>query len=491
MNGVRIADSYYLSTSGRSLEIPFRALLESDNQQIELICSRILRILPGKRLVCSGEYNGQYVVVKFFLDSRRAKKHCAREEKGIRALKEAGVKTQTLLLKGLLKPGCEPVLVSKMIDRAIDLAEAWKQVRSDDRHAELLRQIISIIADQHEAGLTHDDLHMGNFILSGNDIYTIDGDAVNIRYRGKPLSESKSLENLGLFFAKIYPRFDRLVPDAFNMYLEKRAWPKNTALCNRLTKEIRYQHKKNKKKYLKRIYRECSAFCCQKSWDRFLVYDRNYNTEKMVRFLADPDILIDRNRLLKNGNTATVALVEVDGQRLVVKRYNIKNTWHALQRCSRPSRAWNSWRNAHRLAVLGIPTPKPIALLEKRWGPFRSKAYFITEYVDGINVYHFFHSHKGKEVDQRDLVKQFEKLLQQLAAASISHGDFKATNFIITDNGLFITDLDAMREHQVRCRFRRAFGRDLKRFMQNWADLSEVGNIFRELIKRLGNSTTS
>ena len=485
MNGIRVADGYYLAASGRSLEIPFRVLLESDNRHIELTCSRILRILPGKRLVCSGEYNGQDVVVKFFLDSRRAKRHCVREEKGIRALKEAGIKTQPLLFKGLLKPGCEPVLVFRMIDRATNFADVWKQVTSDNTHAQLLRQIVLIIADQHEAGLTHDDLHMGNFILAGNDIYTIDGDAVNVHNRGKPLSEPKSLENLGLFFGKIYPQFDRLVPDAFNMYLEKRAWPKNTVLCNRLTKEIRHQYKKNKKKYLKRIYRECSAFICQKSWGRFLVYDRNYNTEKMVRFLADPDALIDMNRLLKKGNTATVALVEVDGQRLVVKRYNIKNTWHALRRCLRPSRAWNSWRNAHMLAVLGIPTPKPIALLEKRWGPFRSKAYFITEYVDGIDVYHLFHSDKVKEIQYQDLVKQFGELFQQFANAFISHGDFKATNFIFSGGELIVTDLDGMHEHRFKCRFLRAFSRDLKRFMQNWADLSEVGNMFRERIKNI------
>lgn len=485
MNGIRVADGYSLGASGRSLEIPFRVLLESDNRHIELTCSRILRILPGKRLVCSGEYNGQDVVVKFFLDSRRAKRHCAREEKGIRALNKAGIKTQNLLFKGLLKPGCEPVLVFRMIDRATNFTDVWKQVTSDNTHAQLLRQIISIIADQHEAGLTHDDLHMGNFILAINDIYTIDGGAVNVRYRGKPLSESKSLENLGLFFAKIYPQFDRLVPDAFNMYLEKRAWTKNTVLCNRLTKEIRHQYKKNKKKYLKKIYRECTAFICQKSWNRFLVYDRKYNTEKMVRFLTDPDALIDMNRLLKNGNTSTVAMVEVDGQRYAVKRYNIKNAWHALRRCLRPSRAWNSWRNAHRLTILGIPTPKPIALLEKRWGFFRSKAYFITEYVDGIDVYHLLRSDKGQDVYQGDLVEQFGKLFQQLSTASISHGDFKATNFIVTDNRLFITDLDAMREHQFRCRFRKAFGRDLKRFMQNWADLSEVSNIFREQINNI------
>ena len=53
------------------------------------------------------------------------------------------------------------------------------------------------------------------------------------------------------------------------------------------------------------------------------------------------------------------------------------------------------------------------------------------------------------------------------------------------DNGLFIIDLDAMREHAFRYWFRRAFNRDLERFMQNWSDLSEVGNIFSEQIRNL------
>ena len=481
----RIVDGYYLSTSGRSLEIPFRVLLESDNQNIELTCSGILRILPGKRLVCAGEYNGQDVVVKFFLDSRRAEKHCAREEKGIRALKEAGIKTSSLLFKGLLKPGCEPVLVFRMIDGVIDFTEAWKQVRSDNRHSELLRQIVSIIADQHEAGLIHDDLHMGNFLLAGNDIYTIDGDAVNVRYKGRALSEVKSLANLGLFFAQIYPRYNHLISDAFKVYLEKREWSINTVTYNRLIKEIRRQHKKRKKKYLKKIYRECSAFICQKSWGRFLVYDRSYNTEKMVRFLADPDALIDANKLIKDGNTSTVALVEVNCQYLVVKRYNIKSTWHALRRCLRPSRAWNSWRNAHRLALLGIPTPKPIALLEKRWGPFRFKAYFITEYVDGINVYHLLHSESKKEIRHEDLVEQFGILLQKLSNALISHGDFKATNFIYSGGKLIVTDLDAMYEHRFATQFHRKFRKDCQRLIKNCANLPKIDKMFHDQLNRL------
>jgi len=480
LNIDRIADSNYLYAAGHSLKLPFRVNLKSNNRDVELLCNRSLRNLPGKRLVCSGEYNGQHVVTKFFLSPKRGKNHCLREERGIFALKKTGINTPLLLFKGALNPGNVPVLVFQRIDPVTDFADAWEKADSDTRHAELLRQIVSVIADQHKAGLTQEDLHLGNFILSGNKIYTIDGADVNVHHRGKPLSKVKSLENLGLFFSRIYPQFARLVPDAFNTYLKKRGWSKSIVPYNLLMKKMHNQYKKKEKIRLKKIYRESSAYICRKSWNHFLVYDRKYNTEAMARFLAYPDTLIAGGQLLKDGNTSTVALVQVDGKPMVVKRYNIKNTWHAFRRCPRPSRAWHSWRNAHRLSLLGISTPKPIALLEKRWGPFRSKAYFITEYINGIDVYHLFHSSRIKTVDCESLVKQFGELLQKLANEYISHGDFKATNFIFSDGELIVIDLDAMRKHRWAIQFHRKFRKDCNRLMKNWKGLPKIYKMFRD-----------
>jgi tRNA A-37 threonylcarbamoyl transferase component Bud32 len=187
-----------------------------------------------------------------------------------------------------------------------------------------------------------------------------------------------------------------------------------------------------------------------------------------------------KGKLLKDGNTSTVALVHVNGQSVVVKRYNIKNIRHGLRRGFRRSRASVSWRNAHRLISLGIKTPRPIALIERRFGPFRKTAFFITEYVEGINAYELFHTEVAKEIDRANVVRLFARLFQVLADASISHGDTKATNFIVTKESLFLVDLDAVCEHRSRKRFLRAFTRDLKRFMQNWENLKQVENTFRE-----------
>jgi hypothetical protein len=63
----------------------------------------------------------------------------------------------------------------------------------------------------------------------------------------------------------------------------------------------------------------------------------------------------------------------VAGRTLVIKRYNIKGFAHWLKRFWRPSRAWHSWREGNRLAFLGIATPKPLAVLEKRFVAAQSR----------------------------------------------------------------------------------------------------------------------
>ena len=216
-----------------------------------------------------------------------------------------------------------------------------------------------------------------------------------------------------------------------------------------------------------------------------MVCGRDFYHGEMKKLIADPDSVIDSSRLLKDGNSATVALAEVNGKLLVIKRYNIKNFIHALKRCPRNTRAWSSWRNAHRLESLGIPTPKPIAFLEKRWGPFRSTSYYISEYIDGTDLYRLITSDRSKEINIEALSIRFGEILNLLADTCMSHGDFKATNFIVAGEKLYLIDIEGMREHICRWSLRRALKRDCRRFMKNWADMPEVAGVFQNQIKEL------
>lgn len=477
---ITTVDSQYLRNSGRNLEVPFRLLLESDALPTELICESIARIIPGKRLVCLGKCNNKPVVAKIFLNSKSARWHSDREIKGINALKNAGIKTPALLLQGNLQQDNTPVLVFQRVMPIFNPHEVFDMPETDEKRSKLLKRIAVVIAKQHEAGLKQKDLHLGNFLFSDNDIYTIDGDTVDTGQTGTPLPKAISLNNLGLFLAQLTPDFDNLFSAVFQAYTAKRSWPSDSSLFNQLLKEVKFQRKNGSKKYLHKIFRECTSFVCHKSWNRFMVCDRNFYYGEMKKLIADPDFVIDSSRLLKDGNSSTVALADVNNRLLVIKRYNIKNFIHALKRCPRNTRAWSSWRNAHRLELLGIPTPKPIAFFEKRWGPFRSTSYYISEYIDGTDIYHLITSGRSKKINIKALSIRFGEILKSLADGCMSHGDFKATNFIVAGEKLYLIDIEGMREHICIWSLRRALKRDCRRFMKNWKDIPEVAKIFKK-----------
>jgi tRNA A-37 threonylcarbamoyl transferase component Bud32 len=200
--------------------------------------------------------------------------------------------------------------------------------------------------------------------------------------------------------------------------------------------------------------------------------------------LADPDKLIDSGMILKDGNSATVARISLSDRTLVVKRYNIKNVWHGLLRACQKSRAWMSWSNAFHMEFLGIRSLQPIAMVEHRMGPLRSTAYFITEYIEGPDVLDFL----GNMTCPNGELEALALLLRYLSESKISHGDMKATNFLMGDKGPVIIDLDAMREHKSKESFERAFDKDLDRFMKNWEGHPELASRFESLLAQLSSN---
>jgi tRNA A-37 threonylcarbamoyl transferase component Bud32 len=170
-------------------------------------------------------------------------------------------------------------------------------------------------------------------------------------------------------------------------------------------------------------------------------------------------------KTLKDGRTSTVAKVELQDESFVVKRYNLKNTWHALDRLWRPSRAWHSWREGHRLRFLSIATPEPLALIEERLGPLRRRAFLITAYCPGVSLKQYLSADQEPDPATASAILS---LFNALHRQRISHGDLKATNLLWHDAQLFVIDLDAMIQHRSATAFARAWRRDRARLLCNW-----------------------
>lgn len=475
-------DTQTLRLKGHTLTTPFHLVLKANEAHQALECTAILRNLPGKRLVCAGIWHRrQPVVAKIFIDPSGAERHFQRELRGINALEDAKIPTPKLLFRGTLGDGLAPLLLFQKMEGFLTLTERLATRTNPDDQLATLRPVVESIARLHAAGLRQRDIHPGNFLLSANDVMIIDGDDIESPFN-KPLPQDESMSNLALFFAQFYPDFDKTVPQLLAIYGSCRKWSFDSVICEAVERETRQWRDWRQKKYLRKTRRSCTAFVVKKNWHQFMACDRKWYSSSKQRLLTDPDAYIKTGTILKDGNTATVAKVTIKSQALVIKRYNIKNHRHALRRCLRPSRAMVSWRNAHHLRFLGIDTPQPLAVIEERWGGLRKRAYFIMAYLPGRTIDQVVRDEVLNQQALNGYLDQLEALLKRLAAAQISHGDFKATNFLISSGRLCLVDLDGMQAHRSSSGFKLAFRKDLLRLQHNWHDLPQV---IRQLSERL------
>ncbi len=460
---------------------PASLQLSCENDSL-LVCEKPLRNLPRKRLVCSGHWQGKPVVAKLFLDPHSAKRHWQREKVGVAALQETNITTPSLLFSGQLNDQT-PVLIFEQLPGAETALTIWQKLTDDEQRLSFLHQLLSEQAAHHQAGLWQKDLHLNNFLYSKQRWYTIDADTINNQHAGTPLSHEPSLGNLALFFAQLTPTFDHLIEPALTEYARQRHLDL-TELLNPLIDLLDIKRKQRRHKYIKKSYRTCSEFIRRDSKRQVAIYRRDANSERIQQLLSDPDSLITAGKILKDGNSATVTQIHHQQGDWVIKRYNIKNFWHGLKRCLRPSRAWVSWGNSHRLTISGIATPRAIAVIEKRLGPLRWGAYYVCEHIDAPDATDMLSQQPTKESTNSKTARQFVLLFSLLHSIGIHHGDCKATNFLVHKNQPYVIDLDAMREFRYLRTFLRHYKIDRERFLTNWKAQPQLQKWFNQKLPK-------
>lgn len=460
-----------LASMGRHIPTPFRLPVEDEQGQVTLEIKSILRIVPGRRLVALARWRDREVIVKVFFHARHWKRNLLRDVEGIKLLIEAKIPTPKLLSQLSSEDNRGGVLIIDYLQQATSLNALLQSTGNEDEIDELMNRAIETIADCHQAGLLQKDIHLDNFMLASERVYLLDGS--EIKAVENRLDDESCRQNLALFFAQFPADFDDKAPALLRTYQLQRDLPQTMEL-GELIKQAR---RLRLAKFERKLFRSTSANRSEQSFSRFCVYDRSIHSDELQRFIKNPDSFISQDKLLKQGNTSTVALVEIDGREFVLKRYNIKGFWHGLSRMMRPSRAHHSWRNASILEMLGVATPHPYLLLEERaFWTFRRRAYFLCEYISEVDLgTQWTNPDEGSNVEQglnkaesSELIELFRQYLKLMNDYHISHGDMKSTNFIISDKRLYVLDLDAMRRHDSNRVFNQKFAADLARFRKNW-----------------------
>ncbi len=453
-----------LSQAGRTPTLPLTLELAGES----LVLERLLRVLPGQRYVGLALWQGRQVLAKVLVGGK-AQRHFQRELEGAERMARQGLVTPELLVHGFVE-GQGGWLLFEYLDGAQSLWQAWREVAQEallgDGQQGVLAEALGAIGQMHAQGLWQDDLHLDNLLRHEGRLYLIDGGGVRWETPGRPLSRARVLENLGVFFAQLPAELDPFLEELLIHYLLVNG--EHALPLEMLQAEIAKVRRWRLRDYLKKAARDCSLFAARIGAFGLRVVRREAEAA-LQPLLSDLDARIEAGHIYKTGGAATVARVELDGRQLVVKRYNVKNWLHWLKRFWRPSRAWHSWIEGNRLEPLGIATPRPLAVIERRWCWLRGRAYLITDYCGGQDIIARFEAYKQAVPPENELLA-LNRLFAALLRERISHGDFKGHNLFWDDaqGAWSLIDLDAMRQHHSTRSFARAYARDRARFLRNW-----------------------
>ena len=437
-----------------------------------------LRVLPGKRYVAEAIWKTDEsevkVLAKIYLGVRAKSKMMA-ELKGCQRLVDAQLLSAKIIKSGVtesiswlllewlpdaetlgekLSLTVESILLPSFNHDAIASEQLGDNTKRDcspviENHATLpkpLKIALSLLNAMHKKGLQQEDIHLDNFLFSRCCCYIIDAADIN------PLEYSQRDINLAIFLAQLPHIWWSLALEYYQVCSGKPLG------CDQVFKLARTHRLWRAKTVSAKSQRNCTSFCVAHSFTQWRSVWRE-KSESLNSLFESIDAEILKGKILKNGDGITVVLIEWGGQQLVIKRYNARGVGDFLRRGLRQSRARHGWQQGHLWRVLELPTPKPLAVIERRWGPFRRGGYLITAYQPGLDLAQSFSV--ASPLELLVILKNLELLLRRMVDYQLSLGRLIGTIVVDSNKSLNFIDLDAASQYVEFSSWSRNFSRDL------------------------------
>jgi tRNA A-37 threonylcarbamoyl transferase component Bud32 len=454
-------------TKNDMAEFPFQLLIKctsSKNKEESLQCTSLLRAVPGKRATYDAKWKDTNVIVKVFSHKIKARIHLERELNGLKQLQKRGLNSTRALFSGKTDNGNWAVVLEKIVDSATVL-DVLAETTDKNKQMDLLRRICRELAKQHSKGVLQKDLHLENFLVSNEQIYSIDPS--QMVFLPDQISREKSISQLVLLVLSLPSSDAKLVKIICEEYFRARGWQFGKADEALFRQRLTLEKKRAIKRNLEKSLRTGKRFLRIREGGTIAVFDKDfYRRAEPFDFAEHIDALMDKGQVLKDGNTCYVSRLVWNDQNVVVKRYNHKGFFHSLRHTIKRSRARRGWLHGQRLKMLEVSTPQPLAYIEKLKGFLIWKSYLVTRYVKGKRFYDFMRDDNITQQQRSTTEKQVKNLLAKLKEHRITHGDLKHSNILITENGPVLVDLDGMKVHKFRRIYQNRQTKDLKRFKQ-------------------------
>ncbi len=164
----------------------------------------------------------------------------------------------------------------------------------------------------------------------------------------------------------------------------------------------------------------------------------------LLKWIAEPGAVFKVSTILKDSRSSTVAIIEHDGKKYIAKRFRRSGLFTGIKNRLRLSPAMRSWTFGQSLRDRGLPTARPLAVLQRYRGGLPREGYLIFEFLadavelpDAVAQTGWF--------KRRQLAETLGRLLRDAHDRGVSHRDLKAPNILIAGGEPVLIDLVGVR----------------------------------------------
>ena len=324
----------------------------------------------------------------------------------------------------------ESCLITEKVPGAAPLGPSLGGEIQPELKAAILSELARLVRAMHEAGVLHRDLHASNFLLApaenGYQLILVDLHAARKTDHALIGARVRMLAKL------IYTLSDVLSPAERRRFLAQYAggpWP---WLERRIDVAARRLHRIRMRSRTRRCLKESTSFYRARQAGQRIHARREWPPERLGALLQEHEaasgasVITDskRTRLTHIGN-------------LSVKEFRPRGLGDRLRQLVRRSRARRAWVAANGAWVRGMPTARPLALVEARGGGF-----LICEWIpEAVPLHEYvvqqFEGRPEAETFRRKcrFLDDLGSFLYRLHQAGVYHEDLSAKNVLVTECG--------------------------------------------------------
>jgi len=342
----------------------------------------------------------------------------------------------------------ESLYLSEALGAGVSGAEQLDTLRSES----MVRPLAETVKCFHDAGLTHNDLHIGNFLWVNGALFLTDLHSASIH---KALSLKRRLWNITHLFHSLRSFWWEKEQRAFlEIYFGKEVGPlqKMEPFLQHIHHGMDRLQRRQWRSRTKRCLKNSTEFSFEKEGDLTFFRRKGFLLDELKTIVEGHRSLIREKPegLTKHSPSIIVSVTQRGDKKLAVKHFRYPHIWDRLKDLLRRSKGRKAWMGGNGLKARGISSVLPLALVEANpWlGP--KESFFLMETWDqSQELDRYILQGLGDFKRKKVFIQSFAGWLADLYNKGIYHKDMKTCNFLVheTQNfwDFYLLDLEDVR----------------------------------------------